>query len=96
MFHFFQKAPEGAVCVEDVGAMSNSGCGSYTKMSGVSTSPASRCTTRRRVHARRGLDVGQLTPRWYLAALHDGGNYQQAPYQQITEKQFEAGSFRRS
>ena len=98
VFHFFQKAPEGAVCVEDVGAMEQLRLWKLYQDEWCEHKPSITVyyTPDEFMHVAAWMwdNFDMLSGISLLP--YDGGTYQQAPYQQITKEQYEAGATSRS
>ena len=93
VFHFFQKAPEGAVCTEDVGAMEQLRLWKLYQDEWCEHKPSITVfyTPDEFMHVAAWMWDNFDSLSGISLLPYDGGTYQQAPYQQITEKQFEAG-----
>ena len=93
VFHFFQKSPEGAVCVEDVGAMEQLRLWKLYQDEWCEHKPSITVyyTPDEFMHVSAWMwdNFDMLSGISLLP--YDGGTYQQAPYQQITKEQYEAG-----
>lgn len=93
VFHFFQKAPEGAVCVEDVGAMEQLRLWKIYQDEWCEHKPSITVyyTPDEFMHVAAWMWDNFDSLSGISLLPYDGGTYQQAPYQQITKEQFEAG-----
>jgi ribonucleoside-diphosphate reductase alpha chain len=93
VFHFFQKAPEGAVCTEDVGAMEQLRLWKLYQDEWCEHKPSITVfyTPDEFMHVAAWMWDNFDSLSGISLLPYDGGTYQQAPYQQITEEQYEAG-----
>jgi len=93
VFHFFQKAPDGAVCVEDVGAMEQLRLWKLYQDEWCEHKPSITVyyTPDEFMHVAAWMWDNFDSLSGISLLPYDGGTYQQAPYQQITEEQYEAG-----
>lgn len=93
VFHFFQKAPEGAVCTEDVGAMEQLRLWKLYQDEWCEHKPSITVfyTPDEFMHVAAWMWDNFDSLSGISLLPFDGGTYQQAPYQQITEDQYEAG-----
>jgi ribonucleoside-diphosphate reductase alpha chain len=93
VFHFFQKAPEGAVCTEDMGALEQLRLWKIYQDEWCEHKPSITVF----YTDDEFLDVASWCWKEFdslsgIALLpFDGGTYQQAPFQKITKEQYEAG-----
>ena len=93
VFHFFQKAPDGAVCVEDVGAMEQLRLWKLYQDEWCEHKPSITVyyTPDEFMHVAAWMWDNFDSLSGISLLPYDGGTYQQAPYQQITEEQYKAG-----
>lgn len=93
VFHFFQEAPEGAVCTEDMGALEQLRLWKIYQDEWCEHKPSITVF----YTDDEFLDVASWCWKEFdslsgIALLpFDGGTYQQAPFQKITKEQYEAG-----
>ena len=93
VFHFFQKAPEGSVCTEDMGALEQLRLWKIYQDEWCEHKPSITVY----YTDDEFLDVASWCWKNFdsLSGISllpfDGGTYQQAPFQKITKEQYEAG-----
>ena len=93
VFHFFQKAPDGAVCVEDVGAMEQLRLWKIYQDEWCEHKPSITVyyTPDEFMHVAAWMWDNFDSLSGISLLPYDGGTYLQSPYQRITEEQFNAG-----
>ena len=93
VFHFFQKSPDGAVCTEDVGAMEQLRLWKIYQDEWCEHKPSVTVfyTPDEFMHVAAWMWDSFDSLSGISLLPYDGGTYQQAPYQQITKEQYEAG-----
>ena len=93
VFHFLQKAPESAVCVEDVGAMEQLRLWKIYQDEWCEHKPSITVyyTPDEFMHVAAWMWDNFDSLSGISLLPYDGGSYQQSPYQKITKEQYEDG-----
>jgi len=93
VFHFFQKAPDGAVCTSDVGAMAQLRLWKLYQDEWCEHKPSVTVFYKPSefLHVAAWMWDHFDSLSGISLLPYDGGRYQQAPYQEITKDQFESG-----